>query len=97
MLHSGVAALSQEDFCKSVSRGFSGKSYRESAAERKSSGWHRLSYGLTVRCDGSKDDRPIVKLTNTDAFGTKVFRTPFDATGKKWIRFDAWDSAGSGA
>ena len=25
------------------------------------------------------------------------FRIPFDVTGKKWVRFAVWDSAGNGA
>ena len=28
---------------------------------------------------------------------SRKFRIPFDATGKKWVRFAAWDSAGNGA
>ena len=31
------------------------------------------------------------------AFGTKKLSLPFDATGKKWVRFAAWDTAGNGA
>jgi len=50
-----------------------------------------------VWSDGAKVDRKIVKLTDTTAFGTKSFRIPFDATGKKWVRFAVWDSAGDGA
>jgi hypothetical protein len=30
-------------------------------------------------------------------FGRRRFEIPFDATGKKWVRFAAWDSAGNGA
>ena len=29
--------------------------------------------------------------------GSKHFEIPFDATGKKWVRFAAWDVAGNGA
>jgi hypothetical protein len=42
-------------------------------------------------------DRQIIKLTDTTPFGTKDFKIPFDATGKKWVRFAVWDSAGDGA
>ena len=31
------------------------------------------------------------------AFGTKKLSIPFDATGKKWVRFSMWDVAGNGA
>jgi hypothetical protein len=30
-------------------------------------------------------------------FGSHHFEIPFNATGKKWVRFAAWDSAGNGA
>jgi hypothetical protein len=29
--------------------------------------------------------------------GSRRFQIPFDAAGKKWVRFAAWDSAGNGA
>ncbi|MGA7835553.1 MAG: hypothetical protein WCA31_10150, partial [Acidimicrobiales bacterium] len=56
-----------------------------------------LDYAELVWSDGSKVDRQIIKLTDTEPFGTKTFRIPFDARGKKWVRFDVWDSAGDGA
>lgn len=56
-----------------------------------------LDFAELVWSDGTKVDRKIISLTNTGAFGTKTFRIPFDATGKKWIRFAVWDSAGDGA
>jgi hypothetical protein len=28
---------------------------------------------------------------------SKGFKIPFDAAGKKWVRFTVWDSAGDGA
>ena len=56
-----------------------------------------LDFAELVWSDGSKVDRQIIDLTNTTAFGTKDFRIPFDATGKKWVRFAVWDSAGNGA
>jgi hypothetical protein len=56
-----------------------------------------LDFAELVWSDGSKVDRQIIDLTDTTAFGTKDFRIPFDATGKKWVRFPVWDSAGNGA
>jgi hypothetical protein len=56
-----------------------------------------LDFAELVWSDGVKVDRKIIPLTNTEAFGTKSFRIPFDATGKKWVRFAVWDSAGNGA
>jgi len=56
-----------------------------------------LEFAELVWSDGSKVDRRIIKLTGTTPFGTKQFNIPFDATGKKWVRFAVWDSAGNGA
>jgi hypothetical protein len=56
-----------------------------------------LEFAELVWSDGTKVDRKIIRLTDTEPFGTKTFRIPFDATGKKWVRFDVWDSAGNGA
>lgn len=56
-----------------------------------------LEFAELVWGDGTKVDRKIINLTDTTPFGTKTFRIPFDATGKKWIRFAVWDSAGDGA
>jgi hypothetical protein len=56
-----------------------------------------LDFAELVWSDGTKVDRQIVNLTDTTAFGTKSFRIPFDATGKKWVRLAVWDSAGDGA
>lgn len=47
--------------------------------------------------DGKSTDREIVSATSLAPFSTHHYRLPFDATGKKWIRFAAWDSAGNGA
>lgn len=56
-----------------------------------------LDFAELVWSDGNKIDRKIISLTDTLPFGTKNFRIPFDATGKKWIRFAVWDSSGNGA
>jgi hypothetical protein len=56
-----------------------------------------LEFAELVWSDGAKVDRKIIKLTDTLPFGTKQFKIPFDATGKKWVRFAVWDSAGDGA
>ena len=56
-----------------------------------------LEFAELVWSNGSKVDRKIIDLTGTMPFGTKSFRIPFDATGKKWVRFAVWDSAGNGA
>ena len=56
-----------------------------------------LDFAELVWSDGTTVDRKIISLTSTEPFGTKSFRIPFDATGKKWVRFAVWDSAGDGA
>jgi hypothetical protein len=47
--------------------------------------------------DGHKTERQIIDLNTFSALTTHHFRIPFDPTGKKWIRFAVWDSAGNGA
>ena len=56
-----------------------------------------LQFAELVWSNGTRVDRKIVSLTNSEPFGTKSFRIPFDARGMKWVRFDVWDSAGDGA
>ena len=56
-----------------------------------------LQFAELVWSDGANVERQTIRLTDTLPFGTHQFRIPFDATGKKWIRFDVWDSAGNGA
>ena len=56
-----------------------------------------LEFAELVWSDGVKVDRKIIRLTDTEPFLTKSFRIPFDARGKKWVRFDVWDAAGDGA
>jgi len=47
--------------------------------------------------DGKTTERQIISATSATPFGTHHYAIPFDATGKKWVRFAAWDSAGNGA
>lgn len=56
-----------------------------------------LEFVEVVWGDGEKTDRQIIPATELPAFGSKRFEIPFDARGKKWVRFAAWDSAGNGA
>ncbi len=56
-----------------------------------------LDFAELVWSDGTTVDRKMISLTNTEEYGTKTLRIPFDATGKKWVRFDVWDAAGDGA
>jgi hypothetical protein len=56
-----------------------------------------LDFVEVVWGDGVKTERQIIPATDVAAFGRKQFEIPFDATGKKWVRFAAWDTAGNGA
>lgn len=50
-----------------------------------------------VWSDGKKVDRQIIDVKDAMPFGNRKFSIPFDATGKRWVRFAFWDSAGNGA
>ena len=56
-----------------------------------------LDFVEVVWGDGTKTDRQVIKTTELGAHGSKRFEIPFDATGKKWVRFAAWDNATNGA
>ena len=56
-----------------------------------------LDFVEVVWGDGKKVDQQIIRATDTTAHGTKKISIPFDATGKAWVRFSVWDSAGNGA
>ncbi len=47
--------------------------------------------------DGKTTGREIISATSLAPFSTHRYSVPFDASGKKWVRFAAWDSAGNGA
>jgi hypothetical protein len=56
-----------------------------------------LEFAEIVWGDGVHTDRRIIAATAWPAFGHHHFELPLDATGKKWVRFAVWDSAGNGA
>ncbi|HEX4348091.1 MAG TPA: hypothetical protein VHZ73_10990 [Vicinamibacterales bacterium] len=56
-----------------------------------------LEFVEVVWGDGKTTGRQVISATDLPPLGTHKFRIPFDATGKKWVRFAAWDSAGNGA
>jgi hypothetical protein len=47
--------------------------------------------------DGKKTERQIIPLSDMAPLSNHQFQIPFDAAGKKWVRFAVWDSAGNGA
>ena len=50
-----------------------------------------------VWSDGKKVDRQVIEMKEAMPFGSRKFRIPFEAEGKRWVRFALWDSAGNGA
>ncbi len=56
-----------------------------------------LEFADLVWGDGNRIEHKFIDLRDTMPFGTREFKIPFDATGKKWIRLSVWDSTGSGA
>jgi hypothetical protein len=55
-----------------------------------------LEFVELVWGDGQTTGRQVISATDLAPFGNRQFRIPFDATGKKWVRFAVWDSAGNG-
>jgi hypothetical protein len=56
-----------------------------------------LAFMEIVSGDGKTVTKQVISATDTLAFGTRKLSIPFDATGKKWVRFAIWDVAGNGA
>ena len=56
-----------------------------------------LAFMEIVTGDGKTVKKQVIPATDMQAFGTKKLSLPFDATGKKWVRFAMWDIAGNGA
>ncbi len=56
-----------------------------------------LEFAEVVWGDGDKTGRKIISATGRAPFSSEKFEIPFDAAGKKWVRFAVWDSAGNGA
>ncbi|HET8547176.1 MAG TPA: hypothetical protein VFL57_04190 [Bryobacteraceae bacterium] len=56
-----------------------------------------LEFVEIVWGDGIKVGRKVIPATEQPAFGSRLYRVPFEAAGVKWVRFAAWDSAGNGA
>jgi len=56
-----------------------------------------LEFVEAVWGDGQRVDRKVISATEAPPFGNRQFRIALDATGKKWVRFAIWDTAGNGA
>jgi len=55
-----------------------------------------LNFVEVITGDGKTSNRQVISTTDLTPIGSKHFEIPFDANGKKWVRFAAWDSAGNG-
>ena len=55
-----------------------------------------MAFMEIVTGDGKTVSKQVISATDMQAFGTKKISIPFDATGKKWVRFAMWDVAGNG-
>jgi hypothetical protein len=56
-----------------------------------------LEFVEVVWGDGRETGRKVVPAYDLPPFGSHRFEIPVDLTGKKWVRFAAWDSAVNGA
>ena len=56
-----------------------------------------LEFVEVVWGDGEAVGREVVSTTDLPPFGRHRFEIPFDAAGKAWVRFAAWDVATNGA
>ena len=56
-----------------------------------------MAFMEIVTGDGKTVSKKVISATDMQAFGTKKLSLPFDAAGKKWVRFSMWDVAGNGA
>lgn len=56
-----------------------------------------LDFVEVVWGDGRRTDRQLISTADLPAFGKHRFEIPFDAEGKAWVRFAAWDVATNGA
>ncbi len=56
-----------------------------------------LEFVEVVWGDGVSTDRHVISATEKPPLSAFRFSIPFDAAGKKWVRFAVWDSAGNGA
>ncbi|HEY3120798.1 MAG TPA: hypothetical protein VGL15_09245 [Vicinamibacteria bacterium] len=56
-----------------------------------------LEFVEVVWGDGQGTGRQVFAATDQPPFGRHRFEIPFDAAGRTWVRFAAWDSAGNGA
>jgi hypothetical protein len=56
-----------------------------------------LAFMEIVTGDGKIISKKVISATDLQVFGTKKLSIPFDAAGKKWVRFSMWDVAGNGA
>jgi hypothetical protein len=61
-------------------------------------GWtFPLQFAEIISGDGTKVYRDHIDLTDTAPFGTSTLKLHPNLAGRKWVRFEVWDSATNGA
>ena len=55
-----------------------------------------MAFMEIVTGDGKTVSKQVISATDMQAFGTRKLSLPFNAAGKKWVRFAMWDVAGNG-
>lgn len=70
---------------------------REAVAVAEVAWTFPLDFVEVVAGDGGRTETWTVSAKDLPAFGRHTFRVPFDATGARWVRIAAWDTAGNGA
>jgi hypothetical protein len=56
-----------------------------------------LAFAEVISGDGQQVHRQRIDLADTESFATRRFRLPLELSGRKWVRFEAWDIAANGA
>ncbi len=56
-----------------------------------------MAFMEIVTGDGKTVSKQVVSATDLPPFGSQRLSLPFDAAGKRWVRFAMWDVAGNGA
>lgn len=56
-----------------------------------------MNFVEVISGDGERVYRENIKLTDTEAFGSRNFRFNIKLAGRKWVRVEAWDVAANGA
>jgi hypothetical protein len=56
-----------------------------------------LERAEVISGDGAKVDRKTIDLTDLPPYSSRILEIPLELRGRKWVRFEVWDSAANGA